>query len=89
LLGAVVPSRITGALKLMLGMFAGPWKLGGSPAGRGGRDGFAWMVPGAMPTPGGAMPGAPGDVSRGLTAAGGAIPAVPGGMPVPGGGAPG
>jgi len=29
-----VPSRITGALKLMFGIFAGGWKFGGKPPGR-------------------------------------------------------
>ncbi len=51
--GPVVPSRITGALKLILGMLAGAWKLEGRPPGRPG----CWLfdcMPGGGPTPGAA-----------------------------------
>ena len=43
---------MTGALKLMLGIFAGGWKLGGNPPGRDGCCSFD-CIPG-----GGAVPGA-------------------------------
>lgn len=51
--GPVVPRRMTGALKLMLGILAGGWKLEGSPPGRPG----CWLfdcMPGGGPTPGAA-----------------------------------
>lgn len=44
---------MTGAEKLMLGMFAGGWKFGGKPAGRPGWAALACCMPG-----GGAVPGA-------------------------------
>ena len=50
--GPVVPRRMTGALKLILGILAGGWKLEGKPPGRPG----CWLlvcIPG-----GGAVPGA-------------------------------
>lgn len=50
------PSLMTGAAKLMFGMFAGGWKFGGYPGLP------CWLLsiccmPGAAPVPGAAMPG--------------------------------
>lgn len=71
-----MPSRMTGALKLMLGMFAGGWKFDGRPPGRFGRlpgvcatlmpgggatPGAAPVVPGGGPKPGLPATGAPGN----------------------------
>jgi len=57
---AVEPSRITGALKLMLGRFGGGWKEAGRPLGRLACEGIlcCWTpgggaIPGAEDMPGG------------------------------------
>jgi hypothetical protein len=52
-----VPNRITGAEKLMFGMFAGPWKLAGRPLGRVICALFACWTPGGGAVPGADMPG--------------------------------
>jgi len=52
--GPVVPRRMTDALKLILGILAGGWKLEGRPPGRPG----CWLfdcMPGGGPTPGAAI----------------------------------
>jgi hypothetical protein len=65
-----VPNLMMGALKLILGRFAG----GAKPGIPGRAPMFAWCVPGGAPVPGAPTPG------------GGGIPgAAPGGMPKPGG----
>ncbi len=51
--GMLAPRRITGALKLMLGRFAGGWKDAGSPLGR-----LACAELGCWTPGGGAIPGA-------------------------------
>jgi hypothetical protein len=55
--GPDVPRRITGAEKLILGIFAGGWKLGGNPPGRPGCCAFACCMPGGGAVPGADMPG--------------------------------
>lgn len=54
--GPEVPSLITGAEKLMFGMFGGGWKLAGKAPGRPGCWVFACCMPGAA-VPGAAIPG--------------------------------
>ena len=55
----MIPKRMTGAEKLMLGMFGGGWKFGGNPPGRLGLTpwdcgtGGALLTPGAAGVPGG------------------------------------
>ena len=61
--GPVVPSLITGALKLMLGIFAGGAKFGGKLPVRLGCA-LACELPGAGPTPGADRPGGPTSMSR-------------------------
>jgi hypothetical protein len=48
---------MTGAEKLILGMFAGGWKLGGKPPGRLGCGALACCMPGGAAVPGAAIPG--------------------------------
>lgn len=52
-----MPRRITGAEKLIFGMFAGGWKFGGKPPGRPGCWTLCCCIPGGAPVPGGAIPG--------------------------------
>ena len=56
LAGCDVPNRMTGAEKLILGIFAGGWKFGGNPD-RGSLGASACCMPGGAPVPGAAMPG--------------------------------
>lgn len=55
--GPEVPSRITGAEKLMFGIFGGGWKFAGKPPGRPGCWALACCIPGGGAVPGAAMPG--------------------------------
>ena len=80
--GPVVPRRMTGALKLILGMLAGGWKLEGKPPGRPGCWLFACM-PG-----GGAVPGAAMLRQHTLSKPRNWSLPVPGGAPIPGGALP-
>lgn len=57
-LAPMVPSRMTGALKLMLGRFAGAWKEGGRPLCRLACALLDCWTPGGGPIPGAEdMPG--------------------------------
>ena len=55
--GPEVPSRMTGAEKLMFGIFAGIWKFGGNPLGVPGCCALVCCVPGGTDVPGAATPG--------------------------------
>lgn len=55
--GPDVPSRITGAEKLMFGMLGGGWKLEGKPGGRPGCGPFICCIPGGGVVPGATIPG--------------------------------
>ena len=80
--GPVVPRRITGALKLMLGMLAGGWKLEGKLPGRPGCWLFAF-IPGE-----GAVPGAATVCQHTLSNLSKCCLPAPGGAPMPGGALP-
>ena len=77
-----MPRRMTGALKLMLGMLAGGWKLEGKPPGRPG----CWLLA-CMPG-GGAVPGAARIGQHRLSKCSSCSLPVPGGAPIPGGALP-